>query len=358
MYGTRSCSQLQRTACANHQTSRTWSMRSGVCARSTLHTHVHEMVDLPPNALPVPPKTSQALSTQAMATRRQLITKTAAAIAACCCSSCRGMPASAEEPAPSLYGDLSAPYQWGGTCASGRKQSPINIPPASAAQLNGSTAPLKSAYKPSRASIKKTAGGTMQVRERHVHAGLRTGTPLDGLFPKLIYFSLDYMHFLVQHGEVQNMSWIYIAHQPNARRLPLKDSTCPVFALAARLSLQDSGGSHVAHNDSLGAKWPSAATTSFHKHTCLHQVHHICIACVSGEVYHVLQFLIADGLRAGYSSSQRSHSSNIGMNHTLCFHTPRSTSALATDAQWAISSLSCCSEDRVVWGGLTWCALV
>lgn len=96
------------------------------------------------------------------------------AIAACPC--CIGIgEAQASGGAKFDYGTLSGPISWGGTCSSGQRQSPINIPAKAIRASNGArstTAACKPAqidprgYKAVKPMILNTGVGTMQVRRR------------------------------------------------------------------------------------------------------------------------------------------------------------------------------------------------
>jgi hypothetical protein len=93
------------------------------------------------------------------------------AIAACPC--CVG-DAQASGNAKFDYGTLSGPISWGGTCSSGLRQSPINIP-AKAIRTSTTTRAAAACrpaqvdvrgYKPVKPMILNTGVGTMQVRAR------------------------------------------------------------------------------------------------------------------------------------------------------------------------------------------------
>lgn len=103
----------------------------------------------------------------------------AASLAACPCCTGAG-PAAASGGAVFEYGTLSGPLQWGGVCAAGARQSPIDIPlqavQAQAAIMSSARnakGPIckpavmdPRGYRPVKPRILNTGVGTMQVRAR------------------------------------------------------------------------------------------------------------------------------------------------------------------------------------------------
>eukprot|EP00897_Mesotaenium_endlicherianum_P005209 jgi/Mesen1/4716/ME000241S03756 len=94
--------------------------------------------------------------------RRRLFAA-ASAIASCSCSLCPTLGEARADSGIWGYGEYSGPPEWGGVCAVGETQSPINIPLEGALFGVDTLGPLDFTYESSRPSFLNGGHGTMQV---------------------------------------------------------------------------------------------------------------------------------------------------------------------------------------------------